>query len=269
MYMQIVPAQSALVPIASADMVKPILSSEIDEIHRSKPVLFTKLVPFAVHESLSLYSTKKDATVKDLISSIEVKQIELESLLESVKLPDAISATARLPDSLWRKASELQSKNGRLYVINSIGHLASMNLTATQRIQECDATLDKERMEDDDLRRQFGDRWTRQRSVTLTKELLESLVVYRDKLEEAKNSDFRIQERFRESEQRLMILSLPKDRLEMEIPECYQANDLREHPAFRNLVDIAGQLRTLKLGYDTMKTEVQGIAKDDDICMIH
>ncbi len=264
-YMEIVPAAAALSDITAADMVKPVFPEELEEIQRSKPNLFTRLVPFAVHESSSLYSTQKDEHVRGLTSSLDTKEGEISSIVENKKFQFDENSDNRLPQDICDAMEDFKKRNVRVSLPNAILQLKSMTTVVQNMINESQDILDRERVEDDELRSQFAQRWTRQSSLSLTKSIVDTLAIYREKLAEASQSDGGIMEKYKSVENVLKLLGSTREQVEASLPAAPSLKPLANHPSVISLKDCMFQLKTIKQSYMSLRDELKKRSSEDDI----
>ncbi|KAI8580885.1 hypothetical protein K450DRAFT_235046 [Umbelopsis ramanniana AG] len=231
-YMDIVPQASQVALIPGFEIVKPlvpiIVSEPFNELDlagddpkKLKP-LFTKLVPFAVHQAISVYVDRKDLLLKmDILKKIKELDEECNSTLQDLGLPSSLEALVQptgLPDSILLKAEEIQHEGGCQALYNMFDNVEMLSTKNAALIDEAVNELGKEHDEDERLRRRFRLEWIRPTSISLTAQLLEKGDQLSQTLENARNADKIVREKLKNWSKLIDLLSLPEKIIEQSIP---------------------------------------------------
>jgi hypothetical protein len=107
------------------------------------------------------------------------------------------------------------------------------------------------------MRRQFGAKWTRQASDTLTAQLWDCINVYKEKLECAVNGDHSVIAKFESVKEGLSNLALPPDFLKMKIPKVTIPS--------KGIKDVMMSLNALVNGRAALRSDLEKTCKEDDI----
>ncbi|KAF9913213.1 pH-response regulator protein palA/rim20 [Lobosporangium transversale] len=200
-YLEPIPAETALASIGRVDMSKATIIPEI-----SNPVplmnehnillgvpLFSRLVPFAVHQAASVYTERKERLVKEDIGG---KFDELTGIfysqMQALNLPGALQALEQpigLPPSLLSHIDEIHAEGGTRTLNEMVQTVRTLSHQNAAILDEIFGALQQEADEDEAMRRKFQGRWNRPTSASLTVNLVEQGKRYRDTLETAKKSD--------------------------------------------------------------------------------
>ncbi|CAO3678347.1 unnamed protein product [Umbelopsis vinacea] len=231
-YMDVVPSASQVAAILQFEIVKPIVPIIVsdpfnemdltgDNPKKLKP-LFTKLVPFAVHQAISVYVDRKDLLLKvDILKKLKELDEESNSTLQNLGLPSSLEALVQptgLPDSILAKAEEIQHEGGCEALNKMLENVEMLSIKNAALIDEAINELGKEHDEDDRLRRRFRLEWIRPTSISLTAQLLEKGDHLSETLENARNADKIVREKLRNWSKLIDLLSLPEKAIEQSIP---------------------------------------------------
>ncbi|KAI9098591.1 BRO1-like domain-containing protein [Phlyctochytrium arcticum] len=269
-YMETVPHIETLQPIGGAKMVNatplPDLSDLSDVVG---PAMFSKLVPFSVHQSASVYSHKKDALVGMLIGKIAEASEVAQSTLSSLNLPAAIEALEQpigLPPTLLKHSEEVRSQGGAKSLHDSWATITALSDRDVAILNQVVKTLDDEEADDEEMRRQFGPKWTRTRSAEHTGNLREGVKNYRKKLDAAKKSDLLIKSKMEDNLHYIESLSSSKEELEASIPSStVQSTPVSKDPTVKQLKGLLDQLNGVIKARSSLTENLKRTAASDDI----
>ncbi|ORX79707.1 BRO1-domain-containing protein [Basidiobolus meristosporus CBS 931.73] len=274
-YLELVPDLTNIAAITPANMVKPTPPSEITspgsfmtEQSVIGPPLFSKLVPFAVHQAASIYADRKDQLIKhDVVDFLDELDTEYLDFLQSVNLPGSLQALEQpigLPPSLLAKADEVRSDGGASHLDSIIATIKDLAARDSSLLDEAFASLTQEAEDDEEMRAQFAGRWTRPSSRSLTVNLTEQGQKFKQTLESAAKSDSIVRAKLESWRKFIDLLSGSRSELERAVPALNGASGLDN--------DIIGQLQALLYEMDEkmkarkkLVAEVRGFAEQDDI----
>ncbi|KAF9581619.1 pH-response regulator protein palA/rim20 [Lunasporangiospora selenospora] len=200
-YLEPIPSENNLPPIEKANMCQSLTMPEI-----TNPVplmnehnmllgvpLFSRLVPFAVHQAASVYTERKERIVKEDIGG---KFDELTGIcysqMQALNLPGSLQALDQpigLPPSLISHTTEIQAEGGLQGLHGMFETVTALSRQNASILDEIFEALQQEAEEDGALRRRFQERWTRPTSATLTASFVEQGQRHRETLETARKSD--------------------------------------------------------------------------------
>jgi len=190
-YLDPIPSQNELSPITMIDVSKPenvhladLIDMSVVE-QRQIRVILDRLLPMQVRSAAGDYQIR----VESVLSHIEnVNKSTIDTVaqkLTSLNLPYCLDeAPAGIPDSLWEKICEVQSKGGSGAIANNIEFLEQLDKMVGQLIDECTVLMENERQDDQLCRAQYGSRWNRKHSGELTANFTSNLESYKKKLGE-------------------------------------------------------------------------------------
>jgi hypothetical protein len=173
-YLERVPAASALQPITKTQMVKATAPVEIaDPVSlmmgdRAKPhpvmglPLFQKLVPFAVHQAASVYVDRKERLIKeDIISKLEELTGVYHSSVQSLNLSALLASTedtTGLPDSILRQAAEVRGGGGSASLYEMWEDVQKASQNNADILEDAFNALDEEHEADETQRSRYTER---------------------------------------------------------------------------------------------------------------
>ncbi|KAJ3037268.1 Rhophilin, Rho GTPase binding protein [Rhizophlyctis rosea] len=269
-YMEIVPRAETLTPVGSAKMVQatplPALSEMADVVGTP---LFSRLVPFAVHQAASVYTSKRDNLTKSEISKLEEATGVCHSTLASMNLPSAIEALEQpigLPPALLQRSQEVRNQGGAHGLNDQWQTVVGLSQKDTEILDEAVQILDEEDKEDTELRTRFQERWTRTASKDLTNNLRESVRLFRDKLNAAKKADQVVRGKIDTHLHFIESLSLTKEELEASIPSSTASSTLAlKDPNVKELKTLLQQLQEIIKKRQPLIDELKKTSTTDDI----
>ncbi|KAK3837389.1 MAG: BRO1-like domain-containing protein [Linnemannia gamsii] len=280
-YLEPIPAEASLVAIGRADMSKPTVIPEI-----SNPVplmnehnmllgvpLFSRLVPFAVHQAASVYTERKERIVKEDIGG---KFDELTgvcySQMQALNLPGALQAMEQpvgLPPSLLSHIDEIHAEGGVRGLHDMMETVRTLSRQNSAILDEIFEALQQEADEDEAMRQRFQGRWNRPTSASLTVAFVEQGRKHRETLETARKSDLIVQNKLEALMttwgRSLELLSSGRTEVERAVPNTTTAPGSSDPEIVDDLkmlleeVDQMIKARRIKLD------EIKRIADEDDI----
>ncbi|KAG0100609.1 pH-response regulator protein palA/rim20 [Podila epicladia] len=280
-YLEPIPAEASLAAIGRADMSKPIIVSEI-----SNPVpmmnehnmllgvpLFSRLVPFAVHQAASVYTERKERIVKEDIGG---KFDELTgvcySQMQALNLPGSLQALEQpvgLPPAFLQHIDDITSAGGVRALHEMLETVRTLSRQNGAILDEIFEALQQEANEDEAMRKRYQGRWNRPTSASLTATFVEQGRKHRDTLETARKSDQIVQNKLDTLlstwGRSLELLSSGKAEVERAVPNSTSAPGSSDPEIVDDLkmlleeVDQMIKARRIKL------EEIKRIADEDDI----
>ncbi|PWW71946.1 BRO1-domain-containing protein, partial [Tuber magnatum] len=236
LYFQAVPPASELPKIPRAPMVEPRVPKEISGATSllSKggaygPPLFSKLVPFAVHQAASIYAERRDRLINNVLADkLESLTNILHELLRSLNLPGSLQALEKplgLPPRLMSHAEEIKQQGGVATLLRSMDDISKLKANDNAMYQETVEMLDTEAAEDERARGKHGtDRWHREPSSQAASELMASVQEYAGILKSADNSDGLVRVKLNECEKSLRLLGGDTRSLQDFVPNSSRAS---------------------------------------------
>ncbi|XP_073147958.1 vacuolar-sorting protein BRO1-like [Henckelia pumila] len=206
-YLMRVPPASSLPPLPTFSMVKPMPMNEVLDASSGK--MFASLVPDSSTKSLSRYTEMVDDIIRTqaekLLQGSELARVRLKEM----DLPDSILALEgnfNLPVALKEDVEAVQICGGPAALEGELQQLKDLRRVNQELLVQTEEQLQKEAAEDVRFRNQFGTRWTRPQSSTLTKNLQDRLNRFAANLKQAAESDARIERSAREHSAFMSIL---------------------------------------------------------------
>ncbi|KAF3646403.1 putative ATP synthase subunit beta, mitochondrial-like [Capsicum annuum] len=193
-YLMRVPPASSLPPLAAFSLVKPMQMNYI--LDASKEKMFASLVPDKSAKALSRYTEMLDDVIRTQAEKLQQGSELARVRLREMDLPDSILAlegNLSLPVALKEDVEAVEICGGPAGLDAELQQLRDLKRVNQQLLVQTEELLQKEAVEDTQFRTQFGSRWTRPQSTTLTKNLQDRLNRFAANLKQAAESDARIE----------------------------------------------------------------------------
>ncbi|KAJ3338343.1 pH-response regulator protein palA/rim20 [Gonapodya sp. JEL0774] len=275
-YHQTVPKLEVLVPIKAAVLVQvaafpPTLpDNNAPAIESVGTPFFNKLVPVAVHQAASVYTTKRDKLVNELDEAARERTDGTNAALASMKLPGSIEAMEQpkgVPPSILKHAEEVRSSGGLSGLEESLATISTLSMEANKKMQLAMKALDDEAMEDRQLKSQFGAKWTRTSSDELTKALRGNGITLSSKLAVAAKSDQTIRKKLDDHGANIDQLGSSRTDLEAAIPisTAASAQKMIQNPTVQQLKLHLAKLNGVMAQRNDTIARVKKLAREDDV----
>ncbi|KAG5532291.1 hypothetical protein RHGRI_026802 [Rhododendron griersonianum] len=206
-YLMRVPPASSLPPLPAFSLVKSMPMAEI--LDASKEKMFTSLVPDSSAKALSRYTEMVDEIIRTQAEKLQQGSELARVRLKEMDLPDSILALEgnfTLPTTLKEDVEAVQICGGPAGLEAELQQLRDLRRVNQELLVQTEELLQKEATEDAQFRSQFGTRWTRPQSSTLTKNLQDRLNRFAANLKQAADSDTRIERSVRDHSALMSIL---------------------------------------------------------------
>ncbi|GAB4828815.1 bck1-like resistance to osmotic shock [Ancistrocladus abbreviatus] len=206
-YLQRVPPASSLIALPAFSMVKPMPMSEV--LDASKEKMFASLVPDSSAKALSRYTEMVDEIIRTQAEKLQQGSELARVRLKEMGLPDSILAlegNITLPEVLKEDVEAVQISGGPAGLEAELQQLRDLKRVNGELLVHTEEMLQKELQEDAQFRSQFGTRWTRPQSSTLTKNLQDRLNRFAANLKQAAESDAKIERSVRDHSALMSIL---------------------------------------------------------------
>lgn len=207
-YLMRVPPPSSLPPLPAFSMVKSMQMNDV--LDASKEKMFASLVPDSSAKALSRYTEMVDDVIRTQAEKLQQGSELTRVRLKEMDLPDSILALEgnfSLPEDLKNEVEKVQASGGPAGLEAELQQLRDLRRVNQELLVQTEELLQKEAAEDAQFRSQFGTRWTRPQSSTLTKTLQERLNKFAVNLKQAGESDVRIERSVREHASLMSILN--------------------------------------------------------------
>ncbi|KAF3585059.1 hypothetical protein F2Q69_00026766 [Brassica cretica] len=265
-YLMRVPSPASLSPLPTFSMVKPMNMTEI--LDASKEKMFAILVPDSSAKALSRYTEMVDDVIRTQAERLQQASELTRVRLKEMDLPDSILAVdghSTLPADLREDVEAVQVSGGPASLEAELQQLRDLKRVNQELLVHTEELLQKEATEDTQFRSQFGTRWTRPQSSTLTKNLQDRLNRFAANLKQAGESDVKIERSVRENSALMSILdrrpiesaipSLAKPMMSLDATEDAIVGTLKQ--SLRQLENLGAQ----RAGLEDMLKEMK--RKDD------
>ncbi|KAI3817244.1 hypothetical protein L1987_11033 [Smallanthus sonchifolius] len=246
-YLMRVPPVSSLPSLPSFSLVKPMNMNDV--LDASKDKMFASLVPDSSAKALSRYTEMVDDVIRTQAEKLQQGSELARVNLKEMNLPDSLFALeghSVLPTALWEDVEAVQVCGGPVGLQGELQQLQDLRRVNHELLVQTEELLQKEAAEDAQFRSQFGTRWTRPQSTTLTKNLLDRLNKFAANLKQAGDSDGKIERSVRDNMALMSILdSRPIESALPTLAKPIMSLDANEDAVVGALKQSLRQLETL------------------------
>ncbi|PIM98889.1 putative signal transduction protein [Handroanthus impetiginosus] len=266
-YLMRVPPASSLPPLPTFSMVKPLPLNEV--LDASKEKMFASLVPDTSAKSLSRYTEMVDDIIRTQAEKLQQGSELARVRLKELDLPDSILALEgnfTLPTALKEDVEAVQICGGPAGLEGELQQLKDLRRVNHELLVQTEEQLQREASEDAQFRNQFGTRWTRPQSSTLTKNLQDRLNRFAANLKQAAESDARIERSIREHSALMSILDCrPIESALPSLARPIMSLDASEDAIVGGLKQSLRQLETLGTQRAGLEDMLKEMRRKDDI----
>ncbi|EYU30036.1 hypothetical protein ABFS82_05G038300 [Erythranthe guttata] len=266
-YLMRVPPASSLTPLATFSMVKPMPMNDV--LDASKEKMFASLVPDSSAKALSRYTEMLDDIIRTQAEKLQQGSELARVRLKEMELPDSILALEgnfNLPTALKEDVEAVQICGGPAGLEGELQQLKDLRRVNHEMLVQIEEQLQKEATEDSQFRNQFGTRWTRPQSSTLTKNLQDRLNRFAGNLKQAGESDARIERSMREYSALMSILDArPIESALPTLARPIMSLDANEDVVVGSLKQSLRQLETLGAQRAGLEDMLKDMKRKDDI----
>ncbi|XP_042373931.1 vacuolar-sorting protein BRO1-like [Zingiber officinale] len=207
-YLMRVPEASSLAALPAASLVKPISMAEV--LDASKETLFSRIVPDSCTRVLSKYTDMVDNIIRTQAEKLQQGSEITRVKLKEMDLPESILALEgnfSLPVELKEDVEAVQISGGPSSLEAELQQLRDLTRVNQELLVQTEELLQKEANEDAQFRAQFGTKWRRPQSSTLTKNLQDRLNKFTANIKQAADSDARIERSISDNLELMAILN--------------------------------------------------------------
>ncbi|KAE8672979.1 sarcoplasmic reticulum histidine-rich calcium-binding protein-like isoform 2 [Hibiscus syriacus] len=266
-YLMRVPSPSSLAALPAFSMVKPMQMNDV--LDASKEKMFASLVPDSSAKALSKYTEMVDDVIRAQAEKLQQGSELSRVRLKEMDLPDSILALEgnfSLPEDLKNEVEMVQASGSPAGLEAELQQLKDLRRVNQELLVQTEELLQKEAAEDAQFRSQFGTRWTRPQSSTLTKTLQERLNKFAANLKQAGDSDARIERSVREHSALMSILNhRPIEAALPSLSRPIMSLDANEDAIVGALKQSLRQLETLGAQRAGLEDMLKEMKRKDDI----
>lgn len=232
--------------------------------------MFRNLVPLAVHQAAERYKERARALVDDQVSNLRGSTQATITALTDMNLPGALESLENpvsVPASLLSASGEYKQGGGLQWIQDKMDNLPALSQKALDILTEASAMLDAEEKEDAEMRRQYGERWSRDASASITEQTRAEGVKFRTILEKAATSDKTVQGRFEAMREALVVLGQGPDQIARSLPAADQSGAVNSQ-AVAKLKGCLTSLDRLRGEREATEREMMTVLEKDDITAV-
>lgn len=244
-YLQVVPLELDLKPIAASTMVAPLIPAMLV----SPPTginAFEDLLPYIILQVAQAFRERQDEYVQSMIisplNSLSGDQVRFLADLDLPLALDAIQQPENLTDSLIQHAKSISAKGGAAALESKIDEVVTFAMKLQKLVQECQFRIDLDNSEDQMLRGYFGSQ-VRPPTAVAAKDIIDKLGKLRDYLKQAQAGDERVRETYISIKLDIQTYSGSLESLAKVIPNSkYIALDTKITNCISHLRDLLAKL---------------------------
>ncbi|CAM8939502.1 unnamed protein product [Rhodiola kirilowii] len=266
-YLMRVPSPSSLAPLPAFSLVKSMPMNDV--LDASKERLFASLVPDNSAKALSRYTEMVDDVIRTQAEKLQQASELTRVRLREMDLPDSILALeghSTIPQDLKEDIEAVQISGGPAGLEAELQQLRDLRRVNQEMLVQTEELLQKESREDSQFRSQFGTRWTRPQSSTLTKNLQDRLNRFAANLKQAAESDARIERSVKDHYAMMSVLD--HHPIESALPSLSRpmlSLDANEDAVVGALKQTLRQLETLGAQRAALEDMLKEMKRKDDI----
>ncbi|CAH2040054.1 unnamed protein product, partial [Iphiclides podalirius] len=263
-YHERIPDAAALEPVPRAPIAKALPPQE----RWAQPFrdLFGQLVPMAVHQALQSSAARRADLVAVEVNKLRDATQLLNSVLASLNLPACLESAGggALPGSIRDKAAAVRAAGGLDALAALMADLPELLQRNKDILDEAERMLREEREADESLRAQFGARWSRSESASLTESFRANAAKYAQIIDNAVRADAIVQQKFQQHKENIALLSSSEGELQAGVPEAPEGGGAGGSDAapLRQLRQLMDEVEAMKAERDTIETELKDVTVD-------
>ncbi|XP_071686334.1 vacuolar-sorting protein BRO1-like [Rutidosis leptorrhynchoides] len=266
-YLMRVPPVSSLPPLPGFSLVKSMNMNDV--LDASKDRMFAGLVPDSSAKALSRYTEMLDDVIRTQAERLQQGSELARVNLKEMNLPDSILALeghSMLPMALREDVEAVQVCGGPAGLQGELQQLQDLRRVNHELLVQTEQLIQKEATEDAQFRSQFGARWTRNPSSTLTKNLQDRLNRFAANLKQAADSDGKIERSVKDNMALMSILdSRPIESALPTLARPILSLDANEDAVVGGLKQSLRQLETLGTQRAGLEDMLKDMKRKDDI----
>ncbi|GAU94831.1 hypothetical protein RvY_06541 [Ramazzottius varieornatus] len=257
-----IPDIKSLPPIGRAPLAKPIMPTF--PLSDKFVDLFGALVPVAIQQAVTAHNARKTELINREVANVREQTQMMNALLASMNLPAALEDTSGVdvPESVRQKAQTIRQEGGISELKKVINALPDMLQRNKDILGECDRMLEEELNSDEQLRKQFGTRWTRVASSQLSEPLRQESAKYRAIANNAEKADGIVREKYTKHERAMEILSGSDQDIARAIPSANPVQGLLSSPVVKTLRELLDTVKTIQVTRENGENELKSAIVD-------
>ncbi|CAI4231493.1 unnamed protein product [Auanema sp. JU1783] len=222
--------------------------------------MFVNLVPVQVLNAMQAYQGRKGEIVNLESGRLREHTQLLNGILASLNLPAALDdmiSSDTLPESIKEKSSKVKQSGGHSELLRLFNDLPSLFKRNQEILDETNKSLTEEKESDDNLRRQFGTKWSRMSSDQLTSPLIQEIGKYRGIMHTASNADKMVREKFDANSSAIEMLSKSEPELKSCIPGQQSDSVHGTSEAVQKLRNLMNQVQGIKNTRESIEKDLK------------
>ena len=260
-----------------------------DTLRDPDSVITVKSTPFVLEDSVDPYSDLLSPLVKQQSEEFRTKLSELvarmgresrelddysKMMLSSLGLPAALEAEEGdqgISDELWGQVHVIQFAGGRDGLEAATERIDIAVREAKSAVASIEEELNKERSEDETMRRQFGTRWNRRTSEQLTAQFKRDVDIIKKYLTEADKSNVKVRNELERNGGVLDALRQSRGQIDARLPHntlVSAQSSAAKRESVQQLHALLDQLSALVDERGKVMSELTAASKKHDIAAV-
>ncbi|CAJ0578562.1 unnamed protein product, partial [Mesorhabditis spiculigera] len=227
--------------------------------------MFASLVPVQVHNAMQVYETRRGELLSMENGRMREHTQLMNGVLASLNLPaalDDVASSDTLPESIRQKSAKVKQAGGIDDLNRLFAELPALYKRNQEILDETERALKEEKDNDNNLRSQFGAKWTRTSSEHLTGPLIQEIGKYRGILHTATNADQMVKKKFQDNQAGIALLSKNEPELKASIPGQASHGTGSSSEAVTNLRRLMQEVQEIKVERERLEKELKSVTCD-------
>lgn len=261
-YLEVVPDAESLTSPGTADLVTCTIPIELSSLDSQSGSLFKNLLPFAIHNGISLYVIRKEEFLKSIKQRFNLLETDQGNIYLQLGLPKSLDiANPTLPPNIIMM-SETVRNQGIETTNQSFTTLSKMSEEISSLIHDMFMHLENESNDDKEMKRQFGMKWTRSDSNSLTKQIKSALTNYQLNIQNGVSRNQVIYKDFQGILGDIKVLCLSTNALQDKLPKV---SKFLVAPCVDKIMLIISAQKDESKSRELIKSQLDFLALSDDV----
>ncbi|CAK1544316.1 unnamed protein product [Leptosia nina] len=261
-YHEEVPDKDVLSELKPVCLVK-VLAINFNDPEVAGQDIFSRLVPIGAHEASSLYSEEKAKLLRQVVSQVEAKNLELSEFMSSLQLDqlDVLDADQKIPQEIVDRCAAMNAKTEIIStLVDSMNNLAELISDVEHTLGDIKAIIQEESQMEKEYQKTMG---PRPPSLVQT-ELARELHKYNEAHARTSDSNQVLHKAMTLHIANLQLLAQPLDQLQEKIPSVDNIEGL-DRNTMGEMRRVVGKAREMQAQRTALVAELRATLADDDV----
>lgn len=206
------------------------------------------LVPKQVRQMVEKYRDDMSVYISTKLDNLE-SESTINKFLSDNNLPFCVESSSGkdgIPDSLFNKLSQIKTKGGTEFILSQLDLLNKKNSEISEKLREILKTINLEEEEDNKLRQEHQNKWTRAPSNSTNMSFKQSLIDYTSKLDAASKCDLQTKSQIQDNCKFFELICLEREKLNEKIPIKSETTNLSGSEDAKIIRDLINEMDSKK-----------------------